>query len=100
MSIGGSTRLAPVHSRRSWINWRRAAPSEHQALLRSLLAGRDADKIERIRNLIIPSGSIEYARNRARKLVERAQQSISPLPDSEAKAVLQTMAKFVISRPL
>src|SRR5881394_1127078 len=54
------------------IHFLRTAPAEHRALLRSLLTSNDADKVERIRNLILPSPSIDYARARAREYVERA----------------------------
>src|SRR6185436_6490009 len=36
------------------IHFLRTAPREHRALLRSLLEGRDPDKVEKIRNLILP----------------------------------------------
>jgi octaprenyl-diphosphate synthase len=74
------------------------APIEHRTLLRSLMMSRDADKVEQIRNLILPSASIPYARGYARKLIGQAQEALSDLPDSEAKRVLETMAEFVISR--
>ena len=82
------------------IHFLRTAPAEHRALLRSLLAGRDPDKAERIRNLLLPTNSIQYAHDRARQLVDQAQGAIADLPDSEAKSVLETMAQFVISRPM
>jgi len=82
------------------IHFLRTAPAEHGALLRSLLSSREADKAERIRNLIVPSKSIEYARDRARQLVNRAMGAVADLPDSEPKRVLETMAQFVISRPM
>src|SRR3954469_20782393 len=52
------------------IHFLRTAPAEHRALLRSLLTSNDADKVERIRNLILPSPSIAYAQDRARQLVD------------------------------
>jgi octaprenyl-diphosphate synthase len=82
------------------IHFLRTAPHEHRALLRSLLNGRDADKVERIRNLILPSDSIQYAHDRARELVDRARSAIVDLPDGEAKRVLDAMAEFVVSRPM
>src|SRR5947199_582857 len=51
------------------IHFLRTAPPEHRKLLRSLIASREADKVERIRNLILPSDSINYAREKARQLV-------------------------------
>jgi octaprenyl-diphosphate synthase len=74
------------------------APLEHRTLLRSLMVSRDVDKVEQIRNLILPSSSIPYARDYARRLIGQAQEALGDLPDSEAKRVLETMAEFVISR--
>jgi octaprenyl-diphosphate synthase len=82
------------------IHFLRTAPPEHRKLLRSLIASREADKVDRIRNLILPSNSIEYARDRARGLVDKARSALSILPDTEARRVLDTMAEFVVSRPL
>ena len=80
------------------IHFLRNAPIEHRTLLRSLLVSRDADKVDQIRNLILPSNSISYAKDYARRLIRQAQESLSDLPDSEAKRVLETMADFVIAR--
>ena len=76
------------------------APQEHRILLRSLLKGRDTDKVERIRNLIIPSPSVRYAAARSKMLIDRARSAISTLPDSPARQILDTLAEFVISRPM
>src|SRR5215207_6407448 len=82
------------------IHFMRHAPHEHQALLRSLLQRREPDKVEKIRNLIVPSHSIEYAQERARELVDRARSALLILPDSEARRALDTMAEFVVNRPM
>jgi len=83
------------------IHFMQTAPAEHRALLRSLLIeGGDADRGEKIRNLILPSGSLQYARDRARALVDRARNCLSILPDSQARHVLDTMAEFVVNRPM
>jgi octaprenyl-diphosphate synthase len=82
------------------IHFLRTAPREHRTLLRSLFEGRDADKVEKIRNLILPSQSIQYARDVARAHVDRARSALADLPDSDAKQVLDTMAQFVLSRPM
>jgi len=76
------------------------APAEHRALLRSLLAGHDADKAERVRNLILPSPSIPYATERARRLVDRSRGVLRELPDTDARGVLDAMAEFVILRAI
>ena len=82
------------------IHFLRTAPPEHRALLRSLLSSRDPDKVERIRNLILPSRSVDYARARAKELVDRARLALTGLPDGEPLRVLEAMADFVIARPL
>ena len=82
------------------IHFMQTAPQEHKALLRSLLQSNDVDKVERIRNLVLPSSSIDYARGRAREFVRRARGALASLPDTEARRVLDTMAEFVISRPM
>ena len=82
------------------IHFLRSAPGEHQSLLRSLLVGKDADKAERVRNLVLPSKSILYAQDRARQLVDRARTAIAELQDSDARRVLDTMAEFVVTRAM
>jgi octaprenyl-diphosphate synthase len=82
------------------IHFLRTAPQEHRLLLRSLLQAGDADKAERIRNLIVPSGSIDYARAKARQFVDRARSALADLPDTDARRALDTMAEFVVSRPM
>jgi octaprenyl-diphosphate synthase len=82
------------------VHFLRTAPREHRELLRSLLASREADKVEKIRNLILPSRSIAYAQDRARAYVDRARGALLDLPDSDSKRLLDAMAEFVINRPL
>jgi octaprenyl-diphosphate synthase len=82
------------------IHFLQTAPPEHRALLRSLLTGRDADKAEKVRNLVLPSASIGYATDRARQLVDKARSAIAELPDSEARRVLDSMAEFVVARAM
>jgi geranylgeranyl pyrophosphate synthase len=82
------------------IHFLRNAPQEHRVLLRSLLKSNDEDKTERIRNLIIPSPSVQYASARAKMLIDRARGAIATLPESPARQILDTLAEFVISRPM
>jgi octaprenyl-diphosphate synthase len=82
------------------IHFLRSAPPEHRALLRSLLTGPDADRAEKIRNLILPSKSLEYARDRARQLVDRARGALLALPESNTRRALDMMAEFVVARPM
>ena len=80
------------------IHFMRSAPKEHRQLLRSLLECRDADKVERIRNLILPSDSIPYARDTALRYVRQAQEALQDLPENDARQVLWAMAEFVVAR--
>jgi octaprenyl-diphosphate synthase len=82
------------------IHFMRTAPHEHRKLLRSLLESKDADKVERIRNLILPTKSVQYAQDRARELVNRARGCLTNLPVGDAKSALDTMAEFVVLRPM
>jgi octaprenyl-diphosphate synthase len=82
------------------IHFLRTAPREHRELLKSLLASREPDKVEKIRNLILPSKSIRYAQDRARQHIDRARGALLDLPDSDAKRLLDAMAEFVINRPM
>jgi len=82
------------------IHFMRSAPAEHRTLLRSLLTGNDPDKGEQIRNLILPSGSITFAQDRAKQLVDKARTAIAILPHTEAKKTLDLMADFVVNRPM
>lgn len=80
------------------IHFMNTAPAEHQRLLRSLLESKDADKSERIRNLIVPSHSIDFAHERAKAYIDRARTALIDLPDSDAKTLMDLMAEFVIRR--
>lgn len=80
------------------IHFLRTAPPEHRELLRSLMCSKDADKVEKIRNLILPSGSMEYARRRAESLVSEARDCLKVLPPSPAREALDACADFVVHR--
>lgn len=80
------------------IHFLSSAPREHRDLLRSLLRGHDPDKPEQIRNLVLPSGSIAYARARAEALIAEARAALECLPPSEARSALDTAARFVTQR--
>lgn len=82
------------------IHFMQTAPSQHRELLRSLLAGHEPDKAEKIRNLIIPSESIAFARTKARLLVQEAIDALSCLKDSPSRQALRTAAEFVVDRPV
>jgi len=80
------------------IHFLRTAPREHRELLRSLLSGNDPDKVDRIRNLVIPGQSIQYARERARDFAQRGLAAMRGLDDCDATRLLASMADFVVAR--
>ena len=82
------------------IHFLRTAPAGHRDLMRSIFTSRDSDKLERIRNLILPSESITYAQNKAQQLVATARSALEILPESDSRRTLDLMAKFVISRAM
>jgi octaprenyl-diphosphate synthase len=82
------------------IHFMQTAPSQHRELLRSLLQGNDPDKVEQVRNLILPSDSIPYAHAQARRYVDLARSALADLPDTDARRHLEAMAEFVVSRPM
>lgn len=80
------------------IHFLKNAPAEHRSLCRSLLAADEPTASDRVKNLLAPSESIRYARDRAARLVDRAKQGLADLPDSEAKTALLAMADFAVDR--
>jgi octaprenyl-diphosphate synthase len=80
------------------IHFLNTAPKEHRELLRSLLRGHDPDKPDQIRNLVLPSDSIPYARARAEALIAEARAALECLPPSDARSALDTAARFVTQR--
>lgn len=82
------------------IHFLRTAPKEHRELLRSLLRSADADKVEKIRNLVLPSGSLAFARERAEALVAEARAALTVLPEGPAREALDLAARFVVARAL
>ncbi len=74
-----------------------AAP-EHSELLVSLLESAQADRAEHVRQLLIPSPSIGYARQRAQSLVDEAIDAVQVLPDGEIRDILIGMARYSTGR--
>lgn len=56
------------------------------------------EQIQRVKHLLIEYNGIEYTRNLAESIVERAVEEIEPLPDSRYKVLLLTWAKYVVNR--
>ena len=82
------------------IHFMNSAPRQHRDLLLALLSGNEPDRAEKVRNLILPSRSVEYARAKARTLIDEAIACLDPLPACDAKSSLCAAARFVVDRPL
>ncbi len=74
-----------------------AAPS-HRELLIGLLESNEHDRVERVRQLLLPSVSMTYARDKAQSLVDQAIAALDDLTDSPARGTLAQMAAFVTTR--
>lgn len=82
------------------IHFLRTAPAEHRHLLRSLLKGDEPDRVEKVRNLITPSGSIGFARQAAQGFVDRAIECLDAIPESPDRDALAAAARFVTERAM
>lgn len=80
------------------IHFLRTAPAEHRQLLRTLIQSNDADRSEKVRNLIAPSRSIPFAQQRADEMVLQAVEKLAVLPDSDARQAMRLAAQFVTHR--
>jgi octaprenyl-diphosphate synthase len=80
------------------IHFLRTAPQEHRDLCKSLLRGNEPNQLERVRNLILPSGAIAYSRDRVRRLVERGKGCLTALPRNNAIDDLLALADTLLDR--
>ncbi len=80
------------------IHFLRTAPQDHRLLLRQLLKGNDEERSEKVRHLIAPSGSIEFARDRAKRYITEALGCLEEVPENDAKLALIEAANFVVAR--
>lgn len=78
---------------------REASKSAHDEAM-SILASADGspESLARLRGLLEASGSLDYARNAAVTAAELAASQLDCLPESEAKATLLGLTKFVVAR--
>ncbi|MEI8197292.1 MAG: polyprenyl synthetase family protein, partial [Phycisphaerae bacterium] len=82
------------------IHFLKHAAPQHRALLLDLLESGEADRVARVRQLLAPSESIAAARKVAENLVQEAIKALHTLPPSEARDVLENMARFVTAREM
>lgn len=80
------------------IHFLKTAAASHRELLIQLLESNAPDRVEHVRNLLLPSESMRYSQTTAERLVEQAADSIAALPPGEARDMLRQMARFVVER--
>ena len=54
--------------------------------------------MDEIKNLVINSGGVDYARERANEFIEKALSIIAPFPESDYKRSLEDIVEFVAVR--
>lgn len=80
------------------IHFLRTAAASHRDLLISLLESHAFDRVDHVRQLLMPSESIEYARQEAARFVDEAIGHARTLPTGEARELLIEMARHVVNR--
>jgi octaprenyl-diphosphate synthase len=80
------------------IHFLRTAPAQQRSAARALLRGEDPQRYRQVARLLAGSDSIDYANQVACSRVALAREILGDLPESEARACLETMAEFVLSR--
>ena len=68
------------------------------ATIRGLIADSRAEERRRLRPYLEETGALDDAWQRAKLHVKQAVEALDCLPDSDAKAVLRTLAQFVVRR--
>lgn len=74
-------------------------PAAERAALRSLLHGPPSDRLPAVFPYLERAGAAEYTRRQAESFIHTAVQTLEVLPESDAKATLQSCARFAINRP-
>ena len=80
------------------IHFLKHAPQQHRELLRSLLRGMEPDRAEKVRQLVVPSPSVDAARTTARRLTEEAVACLEGLPESRELEILKLAAEATVKR--
>ncbi len=82
-------------------SYEKASETDKKILLKILKREETKDKeIQKAMQIFEKTGTIDFAKEKARKLVERAKKELEILPDSEAKEFLIELADFSIEREL
>ena len=62
------------------------------------LLAEDHPSVEAVRNVLVESGALNQARERAREHIEKALQVLQTLPPGNARSALQDVAEFIMAR--
>jgi octaprenyl-diphosphate synthase len=77
----------------------RTVPASTAEVIRTILTDPQADRRRELRPYLEDTGSLEYAWDCAQEFTTRATSLLEVLPDSAAKAVLGSLATFIVRRP-
>jgi len=71
---------------------------ERRDLVRILKQGKSAENVERIIEMVIREGGIEYTADQARGFVERAISCLDVLPPSKNRKALVSLTRYIVER--
>jgi octaprenyl-diphosphate synthase len=80
------------------LQYLRTSSEADAAHMRELLTSGDPAVRDDVRELLVSSGALQYARDRANQFAAEAERSISGLPDTPAKASLAELAQYTLAR--
>ena len=80
------------------IHFLRHAPRQHRDLLIGLLRSNEPDRAEKVRQLVLPGDSVEFARGEARRLTREAADRLDVLPRGEFRSILRAACEMVVAR--
>lgn len=81
------------------IRFRDTADASARALLRKHWEDPKSSQRDELVGLLMRSDALDYTRAKARSFANSAAKRLDILPDSDAKQILLTMARFVVDRP-
>jgi octaprenyl-diphosphate synthase len=80
------------------IHFLRTAPAEHRDLLKTLLREDDPDRADKVRQLVLPSGSVAWAREQAQRITQEAAACLDDFADGPARDALVASCAAVVKR--
>ena len=74
------------------------APPDQVARMRGLLGSGDAGVRDEVRDLLVESGALEFARGQAIRYAQEAADSLTVVPEGPARDALEGLARYTLSR--